>query len=112
MGAKVSIDHSEVTILIEKGIYPVPNKKVLAAGVMEPFLNRVLKAYSLWNGGDENKGPFSSLSPWKDYKLRNMTDGRPDTFFGAMAHLKREIMSGFTWDIGRIYTGLSSIWAQ
>lgn len=81
VGAKVSIDHSEVTILIEKGIYPVPNKKVLAAGVMEPFLNRVLKAYSLWNGGDENKGPFSSLSPWKDYKLRNMTDGRPDTFF-------------------------------
>lgn len=80
-GAKVSIENSEVTIYIEKGLYPIPNKKVVAAKVVEPFLKKVLKAYALWDGGDKNKGPFSSLSAWKDYKLEHITDGRPDTFF-------------------------------
>ncbi|MFE4570000.1 beta-N-acetylglucosaminidase domain-containing protein [Paenibacillus chitinolyticus] len=84
VGAKVDIRDGRVTISVEKGTYPVPNKKVSADGVMEPFLQRVSSAYEMYVRWRENRGfndPISTLPAWESNVLANMTDGRAETYF-------------------------------
>lgn len=46
IGAKVNIENNEVTLTIPKGKYTIPNQKVMAPGVMQPFLEKANMVYS------------------------------------------------------------------
>lgn len=46
IGAKVNIENDEVTLTIPKGEYTIPNDKVMAPGVMQPFLEKSMTVHS------------------------------------------------------------------
>src|SRR5699024_4758922 len=46
IGAKVNVENDEVTLTIPKGEYTIPNDKVMAPGVMQPFLEEAMSIHS------------------------------------------------------------------
>lgn len=46
IGAKVNIENEEVTLTIPEGKYTIPNDKVMAPGVFQPFLEKAMLIHS------------------------------------------------------------------
>ncbi|MCM3741261.1 beta-N-acetylglucosaminidase domain-containing protein [Oceanobacillus luteolus] len=46
IGAKVKIENDEVTLTIPEGEYTIPNTKVMAPGVMQPFLEKAITIHA------------------------------------------------------------------
>ncbi|RLL47155.1 beta-N-acetylhexosaminidase [Oceanobacillus piezotolerans] len=52
IGAIVSIDNGEVTLTIPEGEYTIPNDKVIAPGVIQPFLEKAMTIHSTSNAAN------------------------------------------------------------
>lgn len=85
VGAKVAIVNGIVTISVEKGIYPVPNKKVSAQGVIDSFLGKSIQMYEFWGSGGDEVQPMTSMGTWDIYLPQNMVDGDSQTFYWSNA---------------------------
>ncbi|KIL34255.1 hypothetical protein SD71_20970 [Cohnella kolymensis] len=85
IGAKVSIDNGVVTISVDKGTYPVPNKKVAAQGVIDSFLGKATQMYDFWGSGGNAVQPLTSMGTWDVYVPQNMVDGDSQTYYWSNA---------------------------
>ncbi|ASK62324.1 beta-N-acetylhexosaminidase [Virgibacillus phasianinus] len=68
IGAKSSVENGKVTLTIPEGVYTIPNDKVMAPGVIQPFIQKAITIYETRSAADAKsliqrfvkEGEFSS----------------------------------------------------
>ncbi|MFC4025087.1 beta-N-acetylglucosaminidase domain-containing protein [Oceanobacillus longus] len=102
VGANVSVEDNTVMIIIEKGLYQIPNIKSYAHNVIEPFINQALTENDTWLGGRAEAGPFSTIGEYSSYSLDHIVDGNMETLYWTLGSPKEGDYVGV--DLGELKT--------